>query len=267
MFEKQFQLRYSDMNKYGEASPVTILELLEEAASEHCSFINYGLDQLYLQNIAWVLLAACIEMNRYPVLREKITVRTWMSQYTATRGYRESIIYDEEGEIIGSGRCLWLFYDIKRKRPLKIFDDIKVKWPVYEPASSHDIDAKLNTAQTFTHEKHLQVCNYDMDMNDHVNNLRYLQWLLETVPDHVAEDCYVSLVDVRFLKEAYNGHQIKSSIAMTHENCFSHSINNLTSDDTCAIGTSIWKRRESISNITAQVSDPAKEHYLLFQQR
>jgi acyl-ACP thioesterase len=266
MFEKQFQLRYSDMNKYGEASPVTILALLEEAASEHCSHIGYGLDYLYSQNIGWVLLAACIEMNRYPVFRERITIRTWMSQYTTTRGYRENIIYDEEGKIIGSGRCLWLFYDIKRKRPVKIFDEIKTKWSAYKPESDYDIDGKINAPGTFARQKQLHVCNYDMDMNNHVNNLRYLQWLLETVPDDVTQDCYVSLVDIRFLKEAYNGHTIESCTVAAQKNYFAHAINNLTDGSACAIGTSIWKKRSSIASLTTKLNNSTENNSLLFRQ-
>jgi acyl-ACP thioesterase len=186
-------------------------------------------------------------MKRYPVFREKITIRTWMSQYTTVKGYRENVIYDEDGEIIGSGRCLWLFYDIKRKRPVKIFDEIKTTWSVFPPESSYDIDEKILMPETFTHLKQLYVCNYDMDMNNHVNNLRYLQWLLETVPQDVAEDCYVNLFELRFLKEAYHGDKIESCTAVM-PNCFIHSINNLTNGQPCTIGRSTWKKRASVSD-------------------
>ncbi len=46
MFEKQYQLRYLGVNQYGEASPVTILKLLEETAADHCSSTNYNLYDL-----------------------------------------------------------------------------------------------------------------------------------------------------------------------------------------------------------------------------
>jgi hypothetical protein len=46
VFEKQYQLRYLGVNQYGEASPVTILKLLEETAADHCSSTNYNLYDL-----------------------------------------------------------------------------------------------------------------------------------------------------------------------------------------------------------------------------
>ena len=66
MFKKQYELRYFEMNQYGEASPLTILTLLEEAAADHCLSIEYGLYDLMQQDIGWVLLGGYMQMERYP---------------------------------------------------------------------------------------------------------------------------------------------------------------------------------------------------------
>jgi len=42
-FDRQFQLRYFEMNKVGVASPTTILTLLDETAADHCYSINESL--------------------------------------------------------------------------------------------------------------------------------------------------------------------------------------------------------------------------------
>ena len=59
-FDKQFELRYFEMNEFGVASPTTILTLLEETAAEHCYSINHSLYQLAEQNIGWVLISGLI---------------------------------------------------------------------------------------------------------------------------------------------------------------------------------------------------------------
>ncbi|WP_369403701.1 acyl-ACP thioesterase domain-containing protein [Geofilum rubicundum] len=81
-YENQFELRYFEMNKFGAASPTTILTLLEETAADHCYSINHSLYDLEKQNVGWVLLSGVIEMDRYPVYKEKITIRTWLSSYS-----------------------------------------------------------------------------------------------------------------------------------------------------------------------------------------
>ncbi len=244
MFEKQFELRYFEMNKFGEASPVTMLTLLEEIASDHCTFINHGLFDLYAQDIGWLLLAGYMQIKRYPVYKEKITIRTWISELTTTRGYRENIIYDEQHRIIGSAKGLWVFYNIKKRRPVKIFNDIHEKWPKYARESDYNIDKKINLIETSKHQKKFQVYNYDMDANNHVNNLRYLQWTLETIPEEIEQNYFLQSIDGRFIKEAYYGDEIESCTEPgNEENCFNHTINDLTSGQICATGQTVWKKR------------------------
>jgi acyl-ACP thioesterase len=95
MFSQEFCLRYFEMNKHGEASPTTILTLLEETASDHCLSINHGLFELFQQQIGWVLVSGVIEMYRYPKHKENIRLQTWLSTYTLVKGIRENLIFDE----------------------------------------------------------------------------------------------------------------------------------------------------------------------------
>src|SRR5690554_1911810 len=127
-FDKQFELRYFEMNELGVASPATILTLLEETAAEHCYSIDHSLYQLADQHIGWVLISGVLQMDRYPRYKEIITIRTWLSSYSRIKGHRENVIYDEQGHVIGRARGLWIFFDINRRRPIQILDDIIERW-------------------------------------------------------------------------------------------------------------------------------------------
>ncbi|MCF8255503.1 MAG: acyl-ACP thioesterase, partial [Bacteroidia bacterium] len=124
MFEKTFELRYFEMNKHGMASAATMLTLLEETASDHCCEIGYGLFDLLKNKVGWVLLSGYLEIYRYPQHKEKITIKTWLSTYTEIKGIRENLVYDEKGQIIARGKGLWVFFDINKRRPTRIFKDI-----------------------------------------------------------------------------------------------------------------------------------------------
>ncbi|WP_207778437.1 acyl-ACP thioesterase domain-containing protein [Balneicella halophila] len=75
-FEKEFELRYFEMNKFGVATPSSILVLLEEAVAEHCNAIDYSLYQLEAQKIGWVLYSGFVQIVRYPKYKEKIRIKT-----------------------------------------------------------------------------------------------------------------------------------------------------------------------------------------------
>ncbi len=243
-FDKEFELRYFEMNKLGESSPITMLTLLQETAAEHCYFAGHSLLSLMSENLGWVLLSGTMQMNRYPKYKEKIIIRTWISKYYTIRGFRENIIYDENYNIIGRARGLWVFYDIEKRRPTKIHKDFKEKWLSSEELCiDHDITKTIEAIDFAESTKEFKVNMYDTDTNKHVNNIRYLQWLMESIPEDVLDNYYLYSIDGRFISEAQYGDVIVSLTKKgSEENSFVHTI--LVKDDNkvCATGKTVWKK-------------------------
>ena len=246
-YDKQFELRYFEMNEFGVASPTTILTLLEETAADHCYSINHSLYQLAEQNIGWVLISGIMEMERYPSYKEKITIRTWLSKYTMIKGFRENIIYDEQNNIIGRARGLWIFFDIEQRRPVQIFDDIMKKWSFCKEESiDYNISKKIKAVESSDYKLKFKVNRYDTDMVKHVNNIRYLQWVVESVPEEIVDNYYLHSIDGRFTAEAYYGQTIVSLTKNDIEDqSFIHSIKIEGTDKVCATAKTVWKEIKS----------------------
>ncbi|MCX6249081.1 MAG: thioesterase [Bacteroidetes bacterium] len=244
-FEKQFELRYFEMNKFGEASSTTILTLLEETAADHCYSINNSLYDLGKQNIGWVLLSGFMEVDRYPRYKDKIVIRTWLSGYSAIKGMRENIIYNEQGTIIGRAKGLWAFFDINRRRPVQISDAIKERWSYSdEECINHDITKKIEAIDSSNHIKEFKVNRYDVDTNQHVNNIRYLQWLVESIPEDIIDNFYLHSIDGRFIAEAQFGDTLISFTERdSNAGSFVHSIKTQGNNKVCATAKTIWKPR------------------------
>jgi acyl-ACP thioesterase len=245
-FDKQFELRYFEMNKLGLASPTTILALLEETAADHCFSIDHSLYDLNKNNVGWVLMSGVVQIDRYPNYKEKITIRTWLSSYSSIKGYRENIIFDEQHNIIGRAKGLWVFFDIERRRPIPIFDAIKEKWSFHNEASiTTDIKKKIEAIDLSIHLKKFKVNRFDTDMNKHVNNIRYLQWVIESIPEDIVDNYYLHTIDGRFIAEAQYGDTILSlTNEDTEEHSFMHTIKIEGSNKVCATAKSTWKQIE-----------------------
>jgi acyl-ACP thioesterase len=245
MFSQEFCLRYFEMNKHGEASPTTILTLLEETASDHCLSINHGLFELFQQQIGWVLVSGVIEMYRYPKHKENIRIQTWLSTYTLVKGIRENLIFDENNQVIGRAKGLWVFFDIEKRRPLEIFDDIIQKWSFDKKESIiHNIIRKISPLQEAPIIKQFPIYRYDIDMNMHVNNIKYLQWLLETIPNEIMDNFYLHHIDGRFINEAHLGESIVSLTKLVNNNHeFHHTVLVKETGKICATANSVWKER------------------------
>lgn len=245
-FDKQFELRYFEMNKFGEASSTTLLTLLEETAADHCESINQGLYTLQNQNIGWVLLSGILTMDRIPKYKEKITIRTWMSEFSMIKGHRENLIFDEKMNIIGRSKGLWVFYDIEKRRPVSVFDSIKEGWGTSSDLClEDDITKKIAPISVTENAKKFDVNMFDVDIYHHVNNIKYLQWLIESVSDEIFDNYYLYSIDGRFIAESMYGDTILSSSQPTdEENTFIHTICTQKDLKPCATAKTIWKKRQ-----------------------
>jgi medium-chain acyl-[acyl-carrier-protein] hydrolase len=243
MFEKTFELRYFEMNKHGMASAATMLTLLEETASDHCSEIGYGLFDLLKNKVGWVLLSGYLEIYRYPQHKEKITIKTWLSTYTEIKGIRENLVFDEKGEIIARGKGLWVFFDINKRRPTRIFKDIIERWSfTNEESVKGDVSKKIKPVDSEIHHKEFLVHRFDIDMNQHVNNIRYLHWVMESIPEEILDHYYLFSIDGRFISEAHLGETVLSFTEEGDEpNSFVHTIKVKGSNKVCATAKTVWK--------------------------
>jgi len=247
--DKKYELRYFEMDKHGTLAPTTVLTLLEETAAEHCHNIGYSLHDLERRNIGWVLVSGTIDMLRYPRYKENIEIRTWISKYTLVKGYRENIIYDESGAVIGKARGVWVFYDIDKKKPVPIFDEIKSKWGVnakvsQEPGAGAGADAISVISGDVAHQLEYDVHKSDVDSNKHVNNIRYFHWLIESMPDDFSRDYALRRLNGKFYSEARYGEKIRVCVeGGAGRGVFSHTMRSSLDNRLLAAARTVWEEK------------------------
>ena len=185
-------------------------------------------------------------MIRYPLYKEIIKIRTWLSGFSAVRGIRENIIFDSDNNIIGRGRGLWLFFDINRRRPVPIWEEIKEKWYINpEISSGHDLMSKMKPVDKSDYSNEIRVRSSEIDIYHHVNNVMYLHWLIDSVPDTILDNNFLQDIQGRFIAEIKYGDNI---VFLTEEvavqNVFRHTIINRDTNKVCAVATTVWGLRK-----------------------
>ena len=103
---------------------------------------------------------------------------------------------------LGECTASWLTLDMQTRRPLKLSlgeDRLECRADGTLDLVPEKIPplALLDEAATF------RVRNSDLDLNGHVNNTRYAQWILDSVPQksHAAYD--IDVYEVNFLSETH----------------------------------------------------------------
>ncbi len=245
IFESKFTINYYDLSQYEEATPMTMLRLLQETAGDHHFAIGENVIDLYRKNLGWVLLAGVMQFDRYPKYKEEIAIQTWLSQYKTIRGIRENLVMDGDGNLIGRAKGLWLFFDVEKRRPTPIPDKFKQGWGLKtETSVDFDISQPIPTINDGEIMDVIKVKKFDIDANKHVNNLRYFQWLIEVIPDNVWKENFLYQIQGKFLNEANYGDQllIYTKIVKMNEE-YLHTVFDMTTNKVCVTAHTWWKPR------------------------
>jgi acyl-ACP thioesterase len=212
---RSFDLRYSDMDDRGEATPTALLGLLEDAAFTHCDEAGWGVHRLVQAGYGWVLLRGGLEMERYPALGKRVTVETWCSRTRLFYGERDYRIRSAEGEVLGWARSLWLFCSLERKRPVPVLEEIVKAWaPEGTVAGNMELgEVDFPEALEASASSAFDVRRSDIDTNGHVNNVNYLAWALEALPEAIRRGCYLASIRGQFKREVTYGSMVKAALA------------------------------------------------------
>ena len=209
---KHFEVHYYEVNKYREATPVSILNYLEEAAIAHSEDVGLGLDRLKSEGIGWVLNRWHLVMERYPVWGEQVKVETWPSRFERFYATREFLLQDTVGNVLGKATSLWIFLSLEKKRPLRIPPEFAAAYGLDPVRAIEGEFAGFPALELPESSREFNIRRSDIDTNQHVNNTKYVEWMLEAVPQAVYDNFVLNTLEVAYKKEIGYGLAVTSAV-------------------------------------------------------
>jgi len=200
-FNKDFEIHYYEINKFQEVSPISIMNYLQEAAIAHSQSVGYGVKRLLKEQRAWVLVRWNLKAERYPMWGEKINVKTWPSSFEKCFATREFVITDENGNEIMYATSSWVFLDTAKRKPVRIPEEIANVYGARRDRSMQDAFEEEYNLEKKDFFKEFSVRKSEIDTNEHVNNVNYLAWILETLPIDLYSNYLLKFIDIRYKKE------------------------------------------------------------------
>ena len=195
----------------------SLTDLILTASGYNADENGFGLRHLKKLNATWVLSRLALEMDYFPKQYEKITVETWVQEVHTANTIRNYRIYNEKGEVIGNSTSVWVMINVETRRPmdLRLLEGISV----FATNESCGIDRphKLNAVESETIDS-FSVKYSDIDINQHVNTVRYMDWMVNTftLDEHKAHT--IRRVDVNFMNEVVYGDVISVHKEKEEEN-------------------------------------------------
>lgn len=242
--EKKFQVNYYEIDFKENLLITSIMNYFDDVATEQSQNIGGGLDYMRNHRMAWVIYKWDIHINRYPNFRERIKVRTYARSLKKFYGYRTFEIIDKEGNIVCNANSVWLLIDIDKRRVKRITNDMYSMYGVNEKLSEEFTIENIKLPSKFDFEKYFDVRYSDIDTNRHVNNVKYVDWAVETVPLNIIENYFIKNINITYKKEATYGEKIKSSTKIEKRGdgyLGLHKISDMRGKELCILKT-IWTK-------------------------
>ncbi len=198
-YNEKIKIPYYDTDRKHKLSPVTLLKYLGEISVIHNSLLG-DINEMESLNFGWMLNRWRVKIDKYPEGGETIRVESWISGFEKFYANREFIIYDEENLQIGKATAVWIFIDMNRMRPIRITDkhynlNKTLDHKVFNEFKRFPLNMEADNNKDF------DIRRSDIDSNNHVNNTKYLEWIIESIPEDVYQRSTLSEFEIQYKKE------------------------------------------------------------------
>jgi acyl-ACP thioesterase len=182
------------------ATLASLGDILLTTAGYNADDNGFGLRKLHEMKTSWVLTRMAIEMIRFPEQYETIHVETWIEEVGRASTTRNFCIRDNTNEIIGNASTVWMMIDLNTRKAKDLLTLDGIHSFANGDAGQIEKPIKLDAVDGEEYDG-FRVKYSDIDINGHVNSIRYIQW----ISDCFTLECYrknrFKRFDINYLNE------------------------------------------------------------------
>ena len=205
IYSKDYRIKSYDVDFNKKLKLSRLFHLFQESAYQHASLLNFGYKELKEKNQFWVLARVKVRFYKIPAWNDKISLTTWHKGARRLFAYRDFQIFDAKDNPLIDATSSWLVVDLKTKKPLRIGNQLNKSSSRVNKNSLDEEPNKISIPDRIQKMDQRKVFYSDIDLNNHVNNARYLEWLMDSIKLEILKENTIKSISVNFLKEAaYN---------------------------------------------------------------
>jgi len=185
-----------------------ILTAMQTSADVHATLIGAGKQQVEDKGFYWVAARLRVDMEHYPVFGDAVSVLTWPGEHERITFPRYFRFFDSGDRVLGNACIQYMLMDIETRRfvaPVKsgIYSDDFVVWPEKNP-----LPDKIRAESGGEPVSNRTVVYSDIDLNGHMNNARYAQWICDLFPGERFRTSPMQRLQINFISDGVEGRRI-----------------------------------------------------------
>uniref|UniRef100_A0A5B7CCD1 Acyl-[acyl-carrier-protein] hydrolase n=1 Tax=Davidia involucrata TaxID=16924 RepID=A0A5B7CCD1_DAVIN len=229
VYRQTFVVRSYEIGPDKTATMETLMNLLQETALNHVTSSGlagngFGATrEMSLRKLIWVVTRINIQVEKYSSWGDVVEIDTWVDAAGKNGMRRDWIIRDYNTQkIITRATSTWVIMNRETRRLSKIPDEVRKEvQPFYlDRAAIPTADTDIEKIEKLTDETAERIRSglaprwSDMDANQHINNVKYIGWILESVPINVLEDYNLTSMTLEYRRECQQSNVLESLTSM-----------------------------------------------------
>ncbi|MBA0862926.1 hypothetical protein Goshw_014346 [Gossypium schwendimanii] len=214
----------------------SLLNLFQETALNHVwmsGLLSNGFGATHgmmRNNLIWVVSRMHVQVDHYPIWGEVIEIDTWVGASGKNGMRRDWVIRSQAtGSTYARATSTWVMMNEQTRRLSKIPDEVRDEispWFIQKQAINEAVPDKI--VKLDDKAKHvnsdLKPKRSDLDMNQHVNNVKYVRWMLETIPDKFLERHQLSSIILEYRRECGSSEVVQSLCQPDEDESFANGV-------------------------------------------
>lgn len=197
---KKWDIHFSQCYPNAALKLPELSNLLQLTAATHADLGGVGFGDLSVYDQSWVMNRMRIEINKLPKWSNEIEIKTWVEELKGVKSIRNfELIYN--GEKYVGVSSLWAIFNTKSRRPdsLKVDTSHVERFP--DTHATDKANKKLSLDFDVQESYDYSVQFSDLDIVNHANNVKYLEWCLNYVDPTIILENRIKTIDLNFVKE------------------------------------------------------------------
>ena len=178
---KDWNINFTQCAPNGYLKYTDLCNLLQLTAAAHSETGGISFMDMQEFDQAWVLSRMRVEITKLPKSGDTVTVKTWINSLENSRSVRALEMHLNGEKIVGS-ETFWAVFNTKKRATIEGFSKIS-----------------LNHEKEIVFEK--TVFLSDLDIVNHVNNVKYLEWCMDLVDENLILNQKLESFEMNFMKE------------------------------------------------------------------
>lgn len=210
VFTQNWDINFLQCLPSGHLKHTELCNLMQLTAGAHAELGGMSFTDMQVHDQAWVLSRMRVEVDELPKWRDTVTIKTWILDLQGSRSVRALEMYVGDKKVAGA-LTYWAVINTKLRKaealvlPHEHFEKYPDRMPTQEPFKKVEITRESEVATERT------VLLSDLDIVFHANNVKYLEWCLDTVDFKPLLKQQLKSFDMNYLRELKLGDKISIS--------------------------------------------------------